>query len=64
MPRDLERDLVGGDFIVERSGVAHGFAIELGKVEAGALCGSRQMVAKVPVLRSASDQLPDLVRKA
>src|SRR3546814_5877067 len=63
MPRDFERDLIAGDFIVERLGVARRLFIEFGEVEPGAARGVRQMVAQMPVLRAAPDQLPRLMRK-
>src|SRR3546814_16315342 len=57
-------DLIAGDFIVERLGLAGRLRIEFGEVEPGAARGVRQMIAQMPVLRAAPDELPRLMRKA
>src|SRR3546814_3597983 len=62
--RDLERDLIAGDFIVERLGLARRLRIEFGEVQPGAARGVRQMIAQMPVLRAAPAELPRLMRKA
>ena len=59
MTGHLQRDLVGGDFIVERLGLLLGFAVELGQIEPGALRCAREMIAEMPVARAAPDQLPN-----
>ena len=41
MAGDFERDLVGGDFVIEHLGIAHGFGIEFGKVETRAISPPR-----------------------
>ena len=63
MPGHLQRDLIGGDFIVERLRVFFGFGVELGQIESGALRRARQMIAQMPVARAAPDQLRRFMRE-
>src|SRR3546814_14614017 len=55
---------MAGDFIVDRLGLARRLRIEFGEVQPGAARGVRQMIAQMPVLRAAPDELPRLMRKA
>src|SRR3546814_3596321 len=57
-------DLIAGDFIVERLGLARRLRIEFAEVQPGAARGVRQMIAQMPVLRAAPDELPRPMRKA
>src|SRR3546814_12500018 len=56
-------DLIAGDFIVERLGLARRLRIEFGEVQPGAARGVRQMIAQMPVMRAAPNQLTGLVRE-
>ena len=60
MPACLQRILVGGDFGIECIGLGRHFRVEFDKIEARSLCGTRKMLALVPVLRAAPDQPPRL----